>query len=61
MIDFLPSWRDTPTKQAILEFVAAVTTENGPDYVLPVERVATFDYDGTLLCEYPVPAQLMAV
>jgi len=44
-----------------LEFVAAVTTESGPEYVPSVERVATFDYDGTLLCEYPVPAQTMAV
>jgi len=39
----LSSWRDTPTKQAILEFVAAVTTENGPDYVPPAERIAAFD------------------
>lgn len=61
MIDFLPSWRDTPTKQAILEFVAAVTTENDPDYVSPAERIAAFDNDGTLWCEWPVPVQIMAM
>lgn len=27
----LTSWNDTPTKQTILEFVAAVCAENGPD------------------------------
>ena len=61
MTDFLPSWRDTPTKQAILEFVAAVTTENGSDYVPPTKRIAAFDNDGTLLCEQPVPVQIMAM
>ena len=29
MNQHLSSWRDTPTKQAILEFVTAVTTEKG--------------------------------
>jgi len=57
----LSSWKDTPTKQAILDFVAAVTDESGPDYVPPVERIATFDNDGTLWCEHPVPVQVMAI
>lgn len=56
----LPSWNDTLTKQAILNFVAAVTAEGGPDYVPPVERIATFDNDGTLWVEQPVPVQVMA-
>jgi len=60
MNQYLSSWRDTPTKQAILDFVAAVTTENGPDYVPPAERIAVFDNDGTLWCEWPVPVQVMA-
>jgi hypothetical protein len=30
--DPLPSWNDGPAKKAILEFVAAVTDENGKDY-----------------------------
>ena len=54
----LPSWNDTPTKQAILDFVGAVTDESGPGYVPPADRVATFDNDGTLWCEKPAYIQL---
>jgi hypothetical protein len=57
----VPSWNDTPTKRAILDFVAAVINENGPDYVPPVERIATFDNDGTLWCEHPMPVQIIAI
>jgi hypothetical protein len=46
--DPLPSWNDGPAKKAILEFVAAVTDENGKDYVKPADRIATFDNDYTL-------------
>ncbi len=53
----LPSWNDTSTNQTILNFVAAVSDENGPDYVPPAERIATFDNDGTLWCEHPIPVQ----
>jgi hypothetical protein len=53
----LPSWNDTPTKQTILDFVAKISDENSPDYVPPAERIATFDNDGTLWCEHPIPAQ----
>ena len=52
--DPLPSWNDGPTKQSILDFVAAVTKEGGPAYVAPAERVATFDNDGTLWIEQPI-------
>lgn len=54
----LPSWNDTPTRQTILAFVAAVTDEAGPRYVPPAERIAVFDNDGTLWCEKPIYAQL---
>jgi phosphoserine phosphatase len=53
----LPSWNDTPTKQAILDFVAKATAEGGPDYIPPAERIAAFDNDGTLWVEQPAPAQ----
>ena len=56
--DALPSWNDGPAKKAILEFVAAVTDENGVDYVEPAERVAVFDNDGTLWVEQPMYTQL---
>ena len=51
--DPLPSWNEGSAKTAILNFVANVTDKSNPDYVEPVERIATFDNDGTLWCEYP--------
>jgi phosphoserine phosphatase len=49
----LPSWNDTPTRQAIVEFVE----QTAPD--VPVEeRIAVFDNDGTLWCEKPMPIEL---
>lgn len=53
----LPSWNDGAAKSAILDFVARVTTQGGPDYVRPAERIATFDNDGTLWCEQPLQVQ----
>jgi phosphoserine phosphatase len=53
----LPSWNDTPNKQAILDFVAKTSDENSPDYIPPADRIAAFDNDGTLWVEQPAPAQ----
>jgi hypothetical protein len=57
----LPSWNAGPARDAILDFVARVTTEGGPDFVPPDERIAVFDNDGTLWCEMPVPVQAFFV
>ncbi len=57
----LPSWNDGPAKAAILEFVDAVTDENGKDYVKPAERIAVFDNDGTLWVEYPMYTQVLFI
>jgi hypothetical protein len=54
----LTSWNDGKTKQAIVDFVARVTDEGGPDYVAPPSRIAVHDNDGTLWCEKPMPIQL---
>jgi hypothetical protein len=54
----LVSWQDTPTRRAIVDFVERVTTEDSPDFALPGKRVATFDNDGTLWSEKPIPIQL---
>ena len=54
----LDSWSDGPTKSAIIDFVARVSEEGGPDFVEPAARVAVFDNDGTLWCEKPMPIQL---
>jgi phosphoglycolate phosphatase-like HAD superfamily hydrolase len=59
--DPLPSWRDGPRRRAVLDFVAAVTTEGGPDFVPAAARVAVFDNDGTLWVEQPVYVQLVFV
>jgi phosphoglycolate phosphatase-like HAD superfamily hydrolase len=48
----LPSWRDTPARQAIDDFVSAAAD------VPAEERVAVFDNDGTLWCEKPMPIEL---
>ena len=49
----LPSWNDTPTRQAIIEFVERVARD------VPVEeRVAVFDNDGTLWCEKPMQIEI---
>ncbi|MBZ4370115.1 haloacid dehalogenase-like hydrolase [Corallococcus interemptor] len=52
--DPLPSWNEGPVKQSIIDFVTRATTEGGPGYVPPEERIATFDNDGTLWQEQPV-------
>jgi hypothetical protein len=59
MVDSLPlaSWNDGAAKSAILDFVAAVTKDGGPDFAPPAERIATFDNDGTLCCEQPLQTQ----
>jgi phosphoglycolate phosphatase-like HAD superfamily hydrolase len=57
--DPLPSWNDTVTKAKIIEFVDAVTDPDGPGYVEPAARIATFDNDGTLWVEKPAYAELL--
>ncbi|MGZ4921810.1 MAG: HAD family hydrolase [Halobacteriota archaeon] len=55
--DTLKSWNDGPVKQSILDFLKS-SIEEGPNYVRPEARIATFDNDGTLWVEKPMPAQL---
>ena len=55
--DPLPSWNDGRTKQSIIAFVEKVTNPDSPDFVPVPERIATFDNDGTLWCEQPMPVQ----
>src|SRR3954447_13118417 len=54
----LSSWRAGPAKQAILDFVAATTGQDGSEPVPVEDRVAVFDNDGTLWCEKPMPIQM---
>jgi hypothetical protein len=55
--DPLPSWNEGASKQAILDFVAAVMEEGGEQFVPEDARIATFDNDGTLWTEQPMYAQ----
>ena len=59
--DPLPSWSDTASKKAIVQFVASVTKAGSEDFVPVAERIATFDNDGTLWVEQPVYFQLLFV
>jgi len=56
--DPLPSWNDGKAKQSIINFVEKVTKPGSADFVPVPERIATFDNDGTLWCEQPLPVQL---
>jgi phosphoglycolate phosphatase-like HAD superfamily hydrolase len=57
--DSLPSWKDGPAKQAIIEFVQTTTDQSSPKFVPPAERIATFDQDGTLWVEHPMYSQVV--
>jgi hypothetical protein len=59
--DPLPSWNDGAAKSSITGFVARVTTQGGADFVPPVQRIATFDNDGTLWIEQPMYVQFAFV
>jgi len=52
---FFDEWNpDAPALKALIEYVETVTDESSPDYIPPVDRIATFDMDGTLCGElYP--------
>jgi hypothetical protein len=55
----LASWNDGAAKQAILDFVRATTEQASPKFVLPEDRIATFDQDGTLWVEHPIYSQVV--
>jgi len=57
--DPLPSWNDGDSKKAIVEFVRTTTTQGSPNFVPEVERIATFDQDGTLWVEHPLYTQVL--
>mgnify|MGYP002713128225 CR=1 FL=1 len=59
--DPLPSWAEGPTKHAILDFVQATTDPTNKDYIVPEDRIAVFDNDGTLWSEKPVYFQLIFI
>jgi phosphoglycolate phosphatase-like HAD superfamily hydrolase len=52
----LASWRDGPAKRAIIDFVTLATVP-GTGFIEVADRIATFDNDGTLWVEQPLPPQ----
>lgn len=58
-VDPLPSWNAGKSRDAIVRFVQAVSTEGSADYVPPAKRIAVFDNDGTLWSEQPLYVQLV--
>ena len=47
-----PSWNpDSQSLGELVDFVAGVTDQSSPEYLEPADRIATFDMDGTILCE----------
>ncbi len=59
--DPLPSWNNGTAKSAIMQFVKSVTKKGGADFVPAAERIATFDNDGTLWSEQPIPQLIFAL
>ena len=57
--DPLSSWNEGLSKTSILRFVEAVITQDGPQFVAPLDRIAVFDNDGTLWSEKPFYFQLL--
>jgi len=55
-LDPLPSWNDRDTKSDIITFVDNVSDPASTDYIPPQDRIATFDFDGTIYCEKPIYA-----
>ena len=50
--DPLSLWADdAPLKKELVAYVEAVTDESSEDFIPVEDRVATFDFDGTLFCE----------
>ena len=53
--DAFAEWNsEAPALKALIEYVEDVTDETSENYIPPVDRIATFDMDGTLCAElYP--------
>ncbi len=58
MPDPLPSWNESRSKDAIVDFVRQARGDGSGPGLAMADRVAVFDNDGTLWCEKPMPIQL---
>ncbi len=57
-IEILPSWNDSKTKEAIINYVKDVSNKDSKNFIPIADRIATFDNDGNLWAEQPAYFQL---
>jgi phosphoglycolate phosphatase-like HAD superfamily hydrolase len=55
----LESWQQTAPRQALIQFVEAVTAPGSQDFIPVPARIAVFDNDGTLWSEQPMYFQFL--
>ncbi|MBO9202869.1 MULTISPECIES: HAD family hydrolase [Niastella] len=51
--DPLPSWNDGPLKKSIIAYIKSVSDTASHSFIPVIDRIATFDNDGTLWAERP--------
>ena len=44
-------YEDSYARNQLVSFMQAITDKDGPDYIPVEDRIAVFDFDGTLFCE----------
>ena len=50
--EMLSLWNeDAEARQQLISYMEAITKEGGPDFIPVENRIAVFDFDGTLFCE----------
>ena len=55
----LSQWQDTPVRESIVAFVDSVTDLENSRFVPVENRVAVFDFDGTMAVEKPEFMELL--
>jgi hypothetical protein len=56
--DPLPSWNNGPLKESIIAYVKSVSDTFSHSFIPAIDRIATFDNDGTLWAEKPYVQEL---
>jgi hypothetical protein len=57
-LDPLPSWTNGPLKESIIAYVNGVSDSSSNSFIPAIDRIATFDNDGTLWAEKPYVQEL---
>ncbi len=52
LAEVFPSWNpESKSLKELIDFVSDSVDESSPNYIEPADRIATFDMDGTIICE----------